>query len=145
MPAVLAAPAQMSHVTDVQWISMPNIRYHVGLDGVSLWLVLLSTFLTPIAVIISWNYIDKRQKEFYGFLMVLDALSGQPRLTLPDGTPCNNCAGAQRSTESPPGEPALLTGDGVLLDLDPNFSVNPNAQNRVLGRPYGQQSWRQMR
>ncbi|MDZ4799268.1 MAG: NADH-quinone oxidoreductase subunit M [Bryobacteraceae bacterium] len=72
MPAVLAAPAQMSHVTDVQWISMPNIRYHVGLDGVSLWLVLLSTFLTPIAVIISWNYIDKRQKEFYGFLMVLE-------------------------------------------------------------------------
>jgi len=91
------------------------------------------------------NLNDSCEPGGRGFLMVLDALSGQPRLTLPDGTPCNNCAGAQRSTESPPGEPALLTGDGVLLDLDPNFSVNPNAQNRVLGRPYGQQSWRQMR
>lgn len=69
---VLSAPAQMSYVTDVQWISFPNIRYHVGLDGVSLWLVLLSTFLTPIAVLISWNYISKRQKEFYAFLMVLE-------------------------------------------------------------------------
>lgn len=72
VPAVLSAPAQMSHVTDVQWIQSPNIRYHVGLDGVSLWLVLLSTFLTPIAVIISWNYISKRQKEFYAFLMMLE-------------------------------------------------------------------------
>jgi len=70
--AVLDAPAQMSHVTDVQWITSPNIRYHVGLDGVSLWLVILSTLLTPIAVIISWNYIDKRQKEFFGFLMLLE-------------------------------------------------------------------------
>lgn len=71
-PAVLNAPAQMSHVTDVSWIQSPNIRYHVGVDGVSLWLILLSTFLTPIAVIISWNYISKRQKEFFAFVMVLE-------------------------------------------------------------------------
>ncbi len=72
IPAVLNAPAQMSHVTDVQWIQFPNIRYHVGIDGVSLWMVLLSPFLTPIAVLISWNYIDKRQKEFYAFLLMLE-------------------------------------------------------------------------
>jgi NADH-quinone oxidoreductase subunit M len=72
IPAVLATPAQMSHVTDVQWISVPNIRYHVGLDGVSMWIVLLSTLLTPICVLISWNYISKRQKEFYAFLMLLE-------------------------------------------------------------------------
>ena len=34
----------------------PNIRYHVGIDGVSLWSIILSTFLTPIAVLVSWKY-----------------------------------------------------------------------------------------
>ena len=56
----------------MQWIAYPNIRYHVGIDGVSLWLVILSTFLTPIAVLISWNYIDQRQKMFYAFLLLLE-------------------------------------------------------------------------
>lgn len=72
IPGVLAAPAQMQHVTDVQWISFPNIRYHVGIDGVSLWLVILSTLLTPVAVLISWNSIEKRVKEFFAFLLVLE-------------------------------------------------------------------------
>src|SRR5262249_28243192 len=47
-------------------------RYHVALDGLSLWLVLLSTLLTPIAVAISWRYIQHRVKEFYAFLILLE-------------------------------------------------------------------------
>jgi NADH-quinone oxidoreductase subunit M len=58
--------------TDVPWIASPAIRYHVGLDGLSLWLVLLSTLLTPVAVLISWNYIDRRVKEYYAFLLLLE-------------------------------------------------------------------------
>ncbi len=58
--------------TNVSWIPSPAIRFHVGLDGLSLWLVLLSTLLTPIAVLISWNYIDRRVKEFYAFLLLLE-------------------------------------------------------------------------
>jgi NADH-quinone oxidoreductase subunit M len=58
--------------TNAPWIASPAIRYHVGLDGMSLWLVLLSTLLTPIAVLISWNYINRRVKEFYGFLLLLE-------------------------------------------------------------------------
>ena len=69
---VLANPSEMSFVTDVQWISHPNIHSHVGLDGISLWLIVLSTFLTPIAVLISWNYIGRRQREFYAFLLLLE-------------------------------------------------------------------------
>lgn len=72
IPGVLADAGQMTHVTDVQWISYPNIRYHVGLDGVSLWLVVLSTLLTPIAVLVSWTYISKRPKEFYALLLLLE-------------------------------------------------------------------------
>lgn len=69
---VLADGSKYSFQTDVQWISYPNIRYHVGLDGISLWLVLLSTLLTPIAILISWRYIDKRIKEYHAFLLLLE-------------------------------------------------------------------------
>jgi NADH-quinone oxidoreductase subunit M len=69
---VLANPGEMTYVSDTQWIEYPNIRYHVGIDGVSLWLIILSTLLTPIAVLVSWKYIDRRQKMFYAFLLLLE-------------------------------------------------------------------------
>ncbi|MBM3752719.1 MAG: NADH-quinone oxidoreductase subunit M [Acidobacteria bacterium] len=70
--AALQRPAAMTWVTDVAWISTPAIRYHVGIDGVSLWLVLLSTFLTPISILLSFSYIKDRVKEFYAFLLLLE-------------------------------------------------------------------------
>jgi NADH-quinone oxidoreductase subunit M len=69
---VSAAPRDFHFVTDFQWIQSPNIRYHIGLDGLSLWLVVLTTLLTPIAALISWTYIDQRVKEFYAFLLLLE-------------------------------------------------------------------------
>jgi NADH-quinone oxidoreductase subunit M len=66
------AKADFQFVTDVPWIDSPAIRYHVGADGLSVWLVLLSTLLTPIAVLVSWRHIDKRVKEFHAFLMLLE-------------------------------------------------------------------------
>jgi len=57
---------------DVGWISNPAIRYHIGIDGISLWLVLLVTFLTPLAVLASWRHIDSRVKEFFLFLLLLE-------------------------------------------------------------------------
>ncbi len=58
--------------TNLPWIDNPSIRYHVGIDGVSLWLVLLVTFLTPIAILASWKHIDSRVKEFFLFLLLLE-------------------------------------------------------------------------
>jgi len=58
--------------TDIVWIPSPEIHYHVGIDGLSLWLVILSTLLTPICILISWRFIDKRVKEFYAFLLLLE-------------------------------------------------------------------------
>jgi NADH-quinone oxidoreductase subunit M len=72
IPGVLGSPGTMTFTTDVQWISYPNIRYHVGIDGVSLWLILLTTFLTPIAVLISWKHIDRQHGLFYSFLLLLE-------------------------------------------------------------------------
>jgi NADH-quinone oxidoreductase subunit M len=59
-------------VHDGVWISSPSIHYHIGLDGLSLWLVLLSTFLTPIAILVSWKSVDFRVKEFFAFLILLE-------------------------------------------------------------------------
>ncbi len=52
------------------WITHPAIRYHLGVDGLSLWLVLLTTFLAPIGMAVSWRAIETRTKEFY-FLFLL--------------------------------------------------------------------------
>jgi NADH-quinone oxidoreductase subunit M len=59
-------------VTDIIWIANPEIHWHVGIDGLSLWLIILSTFLTPIAILISWRYIKDRTKEFFAFLLLLE-------------------------------------------------------------------------
>src|SRR5215472_17181540 len=57
---------------DVRWISTPNIHYHLGIDGISLCLVVLTTFLTPLCVLISWRSIQERVKEFFILLLVLE-------------------------------------------------------------------------
>ena len=57
---------------DVQWITSPDIHFAISVNGVSLWLVLLSTFLTPLCVLISWRSIQNRVKEFYAFLLLLE-------------------------------------------------------------------------
>ena len=59
-------------VTDRAWIATPAIRYHTGIDGISLWLVLLTTLLAPICVLISWRQIDRRVKEFFALFLLLE-------------------------------------------------------------------------
>jgi NADH-quinone oxidoreductase subunit M len=57
---------------DRQWVTTPNIHYHMGIDGISLWLVVLTTFLTPLCVLISWKSIHERVKEFFILLLILE-------------------------------------------------------------------------
>jgi len=57
---------------DVPWIATPNIHFAISANGVSIWLVLLSTLLTPLCVLVSWNSIKDRTKEFYAFLLLLE-------------------------------------------------------------------------
>jgi NADH-quinone oxidoreductase subunit M len=52
------------------WITSPNIRYHLGVDGISVWLVVLTTFLAPLAALASWHAIETRTKEFYFFFLL---------------------------------------------------------------------------
>jgi NADH-quinone oxidoreductase subunit M len=54
------------------WIPQPPINYHLGVDGLSLFLVLLTTLLTPISILASWNSINQRAKGFFISLLVLE-------------------------------------------------------------------------
>jgi NADH-quinone oxidoreductase subunit M len=54
------------------WITTPPIHYHLGVDGISLFLVILTTFLTPISVLASWSSIGHRVKEFFVMLLMLE-------------------------------------------------------------------------
>jgi NADH-quinone oxidoreductase subunit M len=52
------------------WINSPAIRYHLGVDGLSMWLVVLTGFLAPLGVLISWNTIGDRKKLFYTLFLL---------------------------------------------------------------------------
>jgi NADH-quinone oxidoreductase subunit M len=63
------------HIVD--WVPSLGIRYHVAVDGVSMWLVLLCTFSTPIALYVSFNSITTRVKDLcFAFLMLHGAMLG---------------------------------------------------------------------
>jgi NADH-quinone oxidoreductase subunit M len=59
--------------TNTQWIASPNIHYHMGIDGFSMWLVVLTTFLLPLCVLMSWHSVHERVKEFHILLLMLSA------------------------------------------------------------------------
>jgi NADH-quinone oxidoreductase subunit M len=54
------------------WITSPPIHYHLGIDGLSLILIVLTGFLTPLCVLVSWTGITERTKEFHIFLLALE-------------------------------------------------------------------------
>ena len=64
--------AGFQFIEDHDWISQYGIRYHLGLDGLSFWLVLLTTFITPITILSTWRAIDNRVKEFQISMLVLE-------------------------------------------------------------------------
>jgi NADH-quinone oxidoreductase subunit M len=67
-----ATTAEFQFVEKVEWLPAFNISYHLGIDGISLFFVLLSTFLTPICVLASWTSVTKRVKEYMIAFLVLE-------------------------------------------------------------------------
>ncbi len=63
--ATLASPHTFQFEQNLSWITSPAIHYHLGVDGLSLWLVVLTGLLAPLGVLVSWNAIDNRRKLFY--------------------------------------------------------------------------------
>ena len=69
--------AGFQFVESMEWIPDWGIRYALGVDGISLWLVLLTTFLTPIIFLSAWNSIHKHPKEYViSFLVMETAMIG---------------------------------------------------------------------
>jgi NADH-quinone oxidoreductase subunit M len=65
--------AAMQHVEKVLWVPAFNIHYHLGVDGISLWLVLLTAFITVIVVVASWT-IEERVNQYMGAFLILSGL-----------------------------------------------------------------------
>jgi NADH-quinone oxidoreductase subunit M len=61
----------MQFVEKLQWIPSFGIHYHVGIDGISLFLILLTTFITPISILASWH-ITRNVKEYMVAMLVLE-------------------------------------------------------------------------
>jgi NADH-quinone oxidoreductase subunit M len=72
IPKVPIGVSGYSLVEYYNWIANPPIHYHLGIDGISLFLVILTTFLTPISVLASWSSINHRVKEFFVMLLMLE-------------------------------------------------------------------------
>ena len=54
------------------WMIVPPVNYHLGVDGLSALMILLSGFLTPLSVLVSWNSITDTPREFFIFLLALE-------------------------------------------------------------------------
>lgn len=65
------AGAEFQFSESVEWIPGLGASYLLGLDGISLWLVILTTFLMPIVVLASYDGVEEREKEYYTLLMAL--------------------------------------------------------------------------
>jgi len=68
------ATAQFQMVQRAEWIPSLNINYVVGVDGISMFFVLLSTLLTPICVLASWEAIQTRVREYMIAFLVLETM-----------------------------------------------------------------------
>jgi NADH-quinone oxidoreductase subunit M len=65
-----AAPRTFQFEQNLPWIPSPNIHYHLGVDGLSMWLIVLAAFLAPLGVLASWNAIQTRTKLFYTLFLL---------------------------------------------------------------------------
>jgi NADH-quinone oxidoreductase subunit M len=63
----------MQYLEDCQWIPIIGARYQMGADGTAVLLIVLTTLLGVIAALSSWNYIQKREKEYYVLLLLLQS------------------------------------------------------------------------
>lgn len=67
-----ASSHHMQFVESAVWISAPSINYRLGLDGISLPLVLMTTILMPLCVLISWHSIESRVQSFMAMLLIME-------------------------------------------------------------------------
>jgi len=68
------AHSGLQFVEKVAWISTPTAHYYLGVDGISLWFVPLTAFITVIAVLAGWKAIEERLAQYYAAFLILSGL-----------------------------------------------------------------------
>ena len=66
--------AEMQFVEKTPWISRFNVNYYLGVDGISLWFVLLTAFITVIVVIAGWQVIQRKVNQYMAAFLILSGL-----------------------------------------------------------------------
>ena len=66
--------AEMQFVEKAPWIERFNVNYHLGVDGISLWFVLLTAFITIIVVIAGWEVIQRKVNQYMAAFLILSGL-----------------------------------------------------------------------
>ena len=66
--------AAMQFVENTPWIERFNVNYHLGVDGISIWFVLLTAFINVIVVIASWESITRKVNQYMGAFLILSGL-----------------------------------------------------------------------
>ena len=66
--------AAMQYVEKISWIERFNLHYHLGVDGLSMWFVPLTAFITVVVVIAGWQVINDRVAQYMGAFLVLSGL-----------------------------------------------------------------------
>ncbi len=66
--------AAMQFVEKAPWIERFNVLYHLGVDGISMWFVPLTAFITVIVVLAGWEVIEDRPHQYYGAFLILSGL-----------------------------------------------------------------------
>ena len=69
-----SSSASMQFVENMPWVLRFNMAYHLGVDGISLWLVLLTSFITLVVVISAWEVITERVHQYMGAFLVLSGV-----------------------------------------------------------------------
>ena len=65
-------PTRWNHLVDKEWVAAFGIHFKLAVDGISIWLVLLTTFLMPIVLCASWSSITKKTREFVVAMLILE-------------------------------------------------------------------------
>ena len=65
---------EMQFVENHSWIARFNVNYHLGVDGISFWFVLLTAFMTVIVVIAGWQVIERRVNQYMAAFLILSGL-----------------------------------------------------------------------
>ena len=66
--------ADMQFVEKTPWLERFNVNYHLGVDGISVWFVILTAFITMVVVLASWEVITRKVNQYMGAFLILSGL-----------------------------------------------------------------------